>query len=192
MAYDARMLRTTSVVIALALAAPACKTKIDGEKGNELVEKMLAGHGIVATAACPSGLPAKKGSKFQCAAKVNATGQNLTIDVEMMDDQGNVNAVLVGTIVDTAKYVESIRTELGVPAATLKCPSTVVVATQAEPVNCEVTDGTVTRKLQIVEVDPVKHMVRWRMADENGNFPELEPLPDTGSAPPSVAPTPTP
>jgi len=186
------MLRHLALVIAVALAATGCKTKIDGAKANGLVEKMMAEHGIAVTAACPSGLPAKKGSRFQCAAQMKGTGQKLTIDVEMTDDKGTVNAQLVGTIVDTAKYVEAVRKQLGVEGATLKCASTVVVVTQAEPAACEITDGTITRKFEIFELDPAKHTVNWRMADEHGTFPAKDGPPGPGGPAEPAAPPATP
>lgn len=150
-------------------------------KAKALVESMLAEHGITVAATCPPNVVTKVGTRFQCTAKVADTGQALTIDVEVEDESGKVNAKLAGTIIDTATYLPKIKAELDAPGATITCPSEKLVITAAAPANCEITDGKTTRKLQIVEVDPAQHLVNWRMADANGTFP---PLAGSGSATP--------
>ncbi len=155
----------TLALAPLALAGTGCKTKIDGEKANDLVKKMMAEKGINVTPSCPGGFDAKQGGKFVCAA-TDEQGQKHTINVEIMDDKGTVSAVLAGTIIDTEKLLPDVRKTVGDDALVMKCPAKVVVVTQDRPVKCTVSRGGASREMTITETDPEKHLVDWKIAGD--------------------------
>ncbi|MBA3392692.1 MAG: DUF4333 domain-containing protein [Deltaproteobacteria bacterium] len=169
--------------VLLALVAVGCKTKIDANKAQDLIKKMLAEKGIEVTPACPDGLEAKSGAKFQCTA-IDQTGEQLTIDVTILDDKGTVSAVLVGTIVDTEALLPDIKAKIGSDDVKLTCVRKVIVVTQAKPATCDVVHQGETRKIEIMETDPEKHLINWRIPGADGTMPDLPPPPADGVAPP--------
>ncbi len=160
--------------VLLALAAVGCKTKIDANKAQDLIKKMLAEKGIQVTPACPDGLEAKSGAKFQCTA-IDQTGEQMTIDVTILDDKGTVSAVLVGTIVDTEALLPDIQAKIGSDEVKLTCVRKVLVVTRAKPATCDVTFQGETRKIEIMETDPEKHLINWRIPGAEGATPTTPP-----------------
>ncbi|MDQ3368809.1 MAG: DUF4333 domain-containing protein [Myxococcota bacterium] len=164
----------TLALAPLALAGTGCKTKIDGEKANELVKKMMAEKGITVTPSCPGGFDAKKGGKFVCAA-TDEQGQKHTINVEIIDDKGTVSAVLVGTIIDTEKLLPDVKKAVGSDALVMNCPAKVVVVTHDRPVKCTVSIDGASREMTITETDAEKHLVDWKIAGDDAAPPAATP-----------------
>src|SRR5688572_25601242 len=93
-------------IVLLACLLAGCK-QIDAGKVEELIVNMFKEKGVVVKAGCPGGLDIKKGSTFKCFAKEG--GRELTINVEILDEEGTVRAVLDGMFVFTEKFIPAVK-----------------------------------------------------------------------------------
>jgi len=145
-------------IVVLTLFLVGCGKVIDEDKLESTIKAGFASRGLtLAKLDCPHGKKAKKADNFTCKGSTT-DGQDLVVDVTQNDDDGNVNWLLQGSIVDPTKIKDDLAKN-GLTDA--KCPHAINIMTVNQKITCDVMNDGKPAKLEIL-LENDKGDIKWK------------------------------
>ncbi|MEO8323167.1 MAG: DUF4333 domain-containing protein, partial [Actinomycetota bacterium] len=134
--------KTLCFAVVVAVLLPACSKTLEG--GD--IEKQVAGdvkdqNGVDVEVVCPDDIEAKEGGAFTCTA-TDDQGQEVPIDVEQTDAEGNVTWQM--DILNLPEVEASLAPDVSAQVGAdiqIDCPPELVLTEPGNTIDCQATDA---------------------------------------------------